>query len=174
MPRYTQKEVECRVFTFKEGLLSKVAHDLELDVGDLELEWDDARTSLSARFGARSLKVLHPMHDGRPNPSALSDRDKHKIEETIQGEVLHTSRWPDIRFRSSAIELTGESAATIRGTLELCGKSRELTAHARREGGRWITELTLHQPDYGITPYSAMLGTLRIQKDVRVRLSVPA
>jgi len=30
MPRYDQTQAECLVFTFKEGLLSKIAHDLKV------------------------------------------------------------------------------------------------------------------------------------------------
>jgi len=31
----------------------------------------------------------------------------------------------------------------------------------------------LHQPDFGIRPYSAMLGTLRVDADVVVRVVIP-
>ena len=32
---------------------------------------------------------------------------------------------------------------------------------------------SVHQPDFGIRPYSAMLGTLRGQADVSVRVVLP-
>jgi hypothetical protein len=34
--------------------------------------------------------------------------------------------------------------------------------------------VVLNQPEFGITPYRAMMGTLRIKPEVRVRISVPA
>lgn len=171
MPRSTQDDARCTVFTFKEGLLSAIAHDLEIAVERFTIERDDGK--LEARFEPQSLRVRHPMKDGVPNPSALSDRDKKKIESTIQDDVLETRRHPEIRFTSSAIELAGDTA-TIRGTLALHGRTKELQLRARKEGAKWIAETALHQPDFGITPYTAMMGTLRIKPEVRVRIELPA
>ena len=61
-------------------------------------------------------------------------------------------------------------------------------AQARRPGRSWwrniidlygaadilVAEVSLHQPDFGIKPYSAMLGTLRVKPDVTVVVSLPA
>ena len=113
------------------------------------------------------------MKDGVPNPSALSDRDKRKIESTIQDDVLETRRHPEIRFTSTDVRVEGDTA-TIRGTLALHGRTKPLEVRARKEGAKWIAETTLHQPDFGITPYTAMMGTLRIKPDVRVRIELPA
>jgi hypothetical protein len=173
MSRFTEREATCRVFTFKEGLLSAVAHDLELDVQRLTIEWPDDRSSVRAVFDARSLHVLHAMHDGHPNPSGLSDRDKRKIEGTIVDEVLHASRAPEIVFEASVGLLEGGSRARLEGTLRLAGRSRPIVLEAVRRGDAWICATTLHQPDFGITPYSAMLGTLKIKPDVRVEIRVP-
>ena len=173
MPRFTQNDAECRVYTFKEGLLSAIAHDLEIAVDRFHVEWDDARTRVEARFDATSLRVVHAMKDGTPSPSALSDRDKKKIESNIQGEVLETKRHADVVFTSSTIEPQGEGFV-IRGALELHGRKRDLQVRVTKEGAKWVASATLHQPDFGITPYTAMMGTLRIQPDVRVRVSAPA
>ena len=37
----------------------------------------------------------------------------------------------------------------------------------------WVAELKLHQPDFGIKPYSAALGALKVKPDILVRVSVP-
>lgn len=164
---------DVRVFTFKEGLLSAVAHDLEIAVEQFSITWDDARTKLSATFDATSLRVVHPMSHGRPNPGALSDRDLRKIESTIASDVLRTRSYGEIRFESSSVEPEGEGFV-IRGTLTLVGRANEITAHVRKEGARWTTEVVIDQPRWGVTPYSAMMGTLKIKPEVRVRVSVPA
>jgi polyisoprenoid-binding protein YceI len=173
MPRFTGADADCRVFTFKEGLLSAVAHDLEIRVQRFHVEWDDARTRVEGSWDPTSLRVLHALKDGAPSPSSLSDRDKQKIESNIADEVLETRRFPDVRFTSSAIEADGEGW-TVRGTLALHGATREITARVAREGDRWVSEVTLQQPDFGITPYRAMMGTLRVKPEVRVRIAVPA
>jgi hypothetical protein len=173
MPRVTDKDADCRVYTFKEGLLSAVAHDLEIRVERFSLEWDEARTRVEASWDPTSLRVLHAMKDGVPNPSALSDRDKAKIESNIQGEVLEVKRFGTIRFVSSSVAPEGDGFR-VRGTLELHGRKREIDARLVREGDRVATEVVLDQPEFGITPYRAMMGTLRIKSEVRVRISVPA
>lgn len=173
MARFTHEDADCRVYTFKQGLLSAMAHDLEIRVERFHVEWDEARTRIEARFDPRSLRVMHAMKDGVPNPGALSDRDKKKIEATIESEVLDTVRHPEIRFVSSGIEGEGDERM-VHGMLELHGRSRGVHIRVVREGSQWVATATLHQPDFGITPYTAMMGTLRLQPEVKIRLTAPA
>lgn len=171
MTRITEREARCSVFTFKEGLLSAVAHDLEIEVGRFSIEWPDDASRLTAELDARSLHVRHALHDGRPAPSALSERDRRKIEQNIVEEVLHASRHPTIRFEASLAWSGGKP--TIEGTLSLAGRSRSVPVSVTQEGTELVARATLHQPDFGITPYSAMLGTLKIKPDVKVEVRVP-
>lgn len=173
MPTVTEREGEIRIFTFKDGLLSAVAHDLEIAVDRFRIEWDDARAKVTATFDTRSLRVLHPVVHGAPSPSSLSSKDLRKIEENMQRDVLGTASHPEARFESTAIEADGD-AHRVTGMLTLHGQSRPLAARITREGERFVTELTLDQRDFGIKPYSAMMGTLKIKPEVRVRVRVPA
>jgi hypothetical protein len=36
-----------------------------------------------------------------------------------------------------------------------------------------VAEVKIHQPDFGIKPYTAALGALKVKPDVLVRVSVP-
>jgi hypothetical protein len=173
MTTIDQSRGEVRVFTFKEGLLSAVAHDLELAVDRFAITWNDAQTELTATFDARSVHVLHAIVHGRPAPGALSPRDLAKIDANLASDALRSASHPEVRFASSAIEKSGEGFL-VRGTLTLVGRANEIRAEVRREGERWVTEVAIDQPRWGITPYSAMMGTLKIKPEVRVRLSVPA
>lgn len=166
-----QQGAEARVLTFKEGLLSSVAHDLEIAVERLHVEWTEAR--VAASFDLRSLRVLHAVVSGRPEPGALSPHDRRKIEQNIAQDVLHTQRYPEARFESSSVTPNGDGFL-VRGSLTLGGHTQELSASVRREGARYTTEVTLDQRRFGITPYSAMLGTLKLKPEVVVRVSVPA
>lgn len=172
MPTATPAEgATVRVFTFKEGLLSGVAHDLELALERFRVDWDSAR--VSATFELGSFRVLHAVVDGHPAPDALSDRDRRKIERTIADDVLFTSRHPDARFESSSVTSDGDGF-TVRGTLTLAGAEQELSVRVRRENASYTAETVLDQRRFGITPYSAMLGTLKLKPDVLVRVRVPA
>jgi hypothetical protein len=170
MATYDASRADCRVFTYKDGALSAVAHDLEVRVGALAITVDDD-LAIDATFEAGSLTVLHAVKDGQPS-GALGAGDKKKIEKTIAGEVLDAARHPRITFRGQAVATA--SGYDVTGTLTLHGQARPVRLTARRDGERVVGELRLHQPDFGIKPFSAMFGTLKIKPDVRVVVSVPA
>ena len=106
------------------------------------------------------------------DPSALSAGDKKKIHDSMVKDVLHVRKHPEIRFDSTQIAERGEAFA-VEGTLELHGKTRPIQTSIRSAGDRWVTEVRLHQPDFGIKPYAAALGALKVKPDVLVRVSVP-
>lgn len=169
MTRFDATTAECRVFTFKEGALSAIAHDLELAVGTATIEVGDD-LAIEARIGLAGLRVLHAVKDGHAS-GALSDGDKRKIEKTMADDVLDTRRHPEAVFRGKA-EAAGASYR-VTGELTLHGKTRPLTVVGQARDGRQVFEVALHQPDFGIKPYSAMLGTLKVKADVKVRIAVP-
>jgi len=173
MPIYDATTATCHVFTFKEGVLSAVAHDLRIRVERFTIDVDETAGTVTATFSAGSLRVDCAMKNGREDLDALSDRNRREIEGNIVDDVLHAKRHPEIVLRSGRIE--GEDdERRIEGTLALHGAERPLRATARRQAGRWVVEVELRQPDFGIKPYSAMLGTLKVQPVVRVRVSLPA
>lgn len=167
----------CHVFTFKEGMLSAVAHDLRIRVERLTIAIDEPAGTVEARFFASSLRVDCAMKAGHEDHAALSDRNKREIADNIVDDVLHADLHPEIVFRSTKVEggvEGGGDERRIEGTLALHGTERPMRVIARRTAGRWVAEVELHQPDFGIRPYSAMLGTLKVKPTVRVRVSVPA
>jgi polyisoprenoid-binding protein YceI len=163
----------CEVLVFREGLLSAVGHDLLLRATALEVRVDLDGPAVEARVDARSLRVVTAMRDGRPLPDALRPSDLHDIEKAIATEVLHVERHPEIRFVSSEVHPTG-GGYEVRGALTLAGATRPVVLAVRREGDRLATEVTLHQPDFGVKPYRAMLGALKVKPGVVVRASIPA
>jgi polyisoprenoid-binding protein YceI len=171
MPKYDQSQAECLVFTFKEGLLSKVAHDLKIRVTSFSV--DVTPGSVRAEFDLRSLRVVEAMKDGKENPGALSDADKAKIAEQISNEVLHAAQHPTAAFSSRTIASRADGGYSIAGELSLHGVTQTIQAETHAEGGRQVASVELHQPTYGITPFKAMMGTLKVKADVIVRLSVP-
>jgi hypothetical protein len=168
--------VTCRVLTYKEGALSALAHDLELEVTRLTLELVEPAGGepgrLVARFATDSLVVLHAMKDGQPT-AQLSASDRRKIEKTLTGDVLDVRRYPEIRYEATATPSPDGTGFRIAGELTLQGRRRAVALQARPQHGRLHAEATLHQPDFGIQPYSALLGALKIRPDVTVRISLP-
>jgi hypothetical protein len=172
MTRYDARTAECHVYTYKEGVLSVVAHDLLLRVTELEIEVDESGPSVSARFDARSLRVEGVMDHGRLLSGALIGSDRRQIEETIVDHVLHAERYPEIRFTSTSATRAPDGWR-VQGRLALHGEERAIAFHVVDKEGRREAEVKLHQPDYGIKPYTAMLGTLRVSPDVKVKIVLP-
>jgi hypothetical protein len=171
MPTVDEKQgAEARIFTFKAGLLSAVAHDLELAVERLRVEWTEEH--VMATFDLRSLRVLHALVSGRPALTALSAHDLRKIEQTIADDVLRTKQYPEAHFQSSSV-LASDAAHDVRGVLTLAGESQEITARVRHEHSRHTCAVSLDQRRWGITPYTAMFGTLKLKPEILVRISVP-
>jgi polyisoprenoid-binding protein YceI len=172
MRAFDQSLCRCLVFTYKEGLLSKLAHDLKIEVGRFRIEVEPA-SGVEATFDTRSLRVLAAQRDGRDAPRLLSDRDKRKIEGQIVRDVLKSGRYPEARFSSTDLkELNG--GMRVSGRLILHGQEREISAEVTRQGAVWVVELPLHQPDYGIKPYTAAFGALKVRAGIQVRLEVPS
>lgn len=160
MARYDASTAEITVLTFKEGVLSAVAHDLKLNVSRFALEIDGKIVKLAVE--ADSLRVVSAMRDGVES-SALKAHSFAEIEDTVRTKVLETSRFPTIEFVS-----TGVMDTEVVGVLTLHGQTHEV--RGRRSGTS--AEFRLDQRRFGIKPYSAMLGALKIKPEVVVRVTI--
>ncbi len=173
MPHFDASSAECLVFTYKEGLLSAIAHDLKIRVGTFSIDANEQARTLSARFDAASLRVVCARENGADAPRILSAADKREIEGNIVRDVLEARTYPDILFTSTSVR-EADSGYILKGSLKLHGKTRQVSVRVRREHNRLIAEARIHQPDFGIQPYRALLGALKVQADVTVQVSVPA
>ena len=170
--RVDAETAECVVITQREGLLAAMGHDLLLRVTRFVIEGDPERPSLDARFDATSLRVVAALRNATPDPGALTESDRRTIETAIVRDVLHARAHPEIRFTAAAVEPADDGHA-INGRLALHGTERPLAFRVARVAEQLVAEVRLHQPDFGIRPYRAFLGTLAVQPDVLVRVTVP-
>ena len=173
MATYDATTAECWVYSYKEGLLSKIAHDLKHRDTRFTIKVDPQNNEIEAEVDARSLRVDCVMKEGKESTSELTGDDKAEIEDQIVMDVLHADVHPLIRFRSTEVVESPEGLE-IQGTLVLNDRTQPIGTVARRVNGHYVAELTIHQPAFGIKPYSAMLGALKIKPDVVVRVLVPA
>ena len=82
---------------------------------------------------------------------------------------LDAGRFPDIRFVADTINET-EGGYRIRGQLHIRGKSREHTVDLQTEdlGDTWrmSAETAVRQSDYGVKPYSLLMGSVQVADEV--------
>lgn len=160
-----------RVFTFKEGLLARLAHDLRLHVERFTITREGA--TLRVEIDPSSLVVDGVMTEGRCDASVLSAGDRAKITQTIQTTILDLRRHPTIVVRGELSE-RGAGGLELRGELELVGVRRPITIAARREGERVRASVSLRPSEFGIQPYKALAGAIKLQDRVVIELELAA
>lgn len=86
-------------------------------------------------------------------------------------EVLDADRFPQIRFRSDDVAKT-DSGYRMTGMLEIHGTSRERVIGLRVDdvGDRWrmSCEAEVRQSEFGLKPYSMLLGSMKVTDAVTV------
>ena len=160
VPTFDAAAVDCRVSVFVEGVLTSFGHDATLRVMNLSLDVGDD-DGITADFDPSSLKVV----------DNISDANRRDIERNAN-KTLDPRKYPKIQFRSVSVE-RGDDRAGIKGDLTLHGVTNEISFEARSDGQRWHAKVILDQRKYGIKPFSAMLGALKIKPDVEVNISIP-
>jgi hypothetical protein len=173
MQRFDQNSAVCQVFTYREGFLSSLAHDLRINVTSFVLELGNGTRPIEGRFDARSLRVDCAMVEGTPRPDLLTDRDKEEINGNIVKDVLDAGRFGEILLQSSSLEKE-DAHYRVRGKLTLHGIAKEISFPVRRDDHSFVVEVSLHLPDFGIRPFSALFGSIRIKPDILIRVEVPA
>lgn len=159
--------------TSRDGLVAQAGHDLTIDAarwsGEIVIGEDEVPASLEVKVDLNALVV----RDGTGGIKPLTDRDKREITVTAR-KVLSADRYPDAVFTATSFE-PGRSGAdgTISGTLELAGRSRPQRLQVSQNGpGRYRATTTVRQTDFGIKPYSAFLGALKVADAVEVEVDL--
>jgi polyisoprenoid-binding protein YceI len=84
---------------------------------------------------------------------------------------LDAGRFPEVRFTADTIDKT-EDGYRLTGKLHIRGKSREHVIDLRTQdlGDSWrmSAESTVGQSDYGVKPYSLLMGSVQVADDVTV------
>jgi polyisoprenoid-binding protein YceI len=159
------------VRTGRSGAAAKAGHDLVIDVttwhATLEVGDDPASTSIAFEAEPTSLRV----REGSGGIQALGDDDKVSIQQTIDEDVLKRQA---IAFRSTAVRPTPDgSRISVEGELTFVGNARpiafELTVGAE---GKLSGSAVIKQTDWGIKPYSALFGALKVADEVEVVFAV--
>ena len=159
------------VKTTRTGLGAKAGHDLTIEV----TRWHGRATvdpatptnsSVTVEVEVDSLEV----REGTGGVKPLTDADRAEIKQTL-GEILHTAQHPTITFRSSQAEGSAGSF-TVDGELTVMGVTRPVMVQGRVTDGRVVGGATVVQSRWGIRPYSAFFGALRLSDEVKVDFDI--
>jgi polyisoprenoid-binding protein YceI len=153
--------------TGRTGAAAKAGHDLVIEVtaweATLRLGESPADTGVELEADATSLHV----REGTGGMQSLGDDDKANIRTTIHDDVL---KGHAIAFRSTAVS-GADGRLGVQGELTLVGTTRPLAFDLIvGDDGRLSATAVVKQTDWGMKPYSALFGALKVADEVRVEL----
>src|SRR5271166_3649239 len=107
---------------------------------------------------------------GEGGVKGLSGTEKVLVKSNAM-KSLDAGRYPEIRFAADTIEKT-DDGYRLTGKLHIRGKSRKHVIDLRTEdlGDSWrmSVESGVRQTDYGVKPYSLLMGSVRVTDEVSV------
>jgi polyisoprenoid-binding protein YceI len=160
------------LLTARDGLAAQAGHDLTIEVGrwsaELTVADDGSPAGLSVRLDLNSLVVL----EGTGGLKPLTDRDRREIAVTAR-KVIGVDRHPEATFVASSFEPGSNGGGFVQGTLTLGGAARPLRLHVASTGAeRYHATASVRQSEFGIKPYTALLGALKVSDVVGVDVDV--
>jgi polyisoprenoid-binding protein YceI/protein-S-isoprenylcysteine O-methyltransferase Ste14 len=164
---------ELSIEVKKRGALKAFAHDhtIAAPIESGQVTWcpkSPAASTVALRVQTKKIHVVDP---------DFSDSDRAKVQKNMESdEVLDVAKYPEIVFVSEAVTPLEPEGATqvlsVSGKLTLHGVTRPAMIKVRitEEKGALVVvgEHVVKQSDFGMEPYSAVLGTVGVQDDVRV------
>ena len=158
--------------TFRDGLAAQAGHDLTIEAtrwsGVLGVNEDLSPANLDVRIDMGALVV----RDGTGGVKPLTDRDRREIAVTAR-KVLASDRHPEAVFAAAGFEPEAGGGGEISGTLTIGGQARPLKVHVTQTGAdRYHAEAQVVQTDYGIKPYTAFFGALRVRDAIDIAVDL--
>lgn len=160
----------------QEGVLRKVHPTHHVGVksfsGRIQLPADETKASAELDAEAKSFV----------NIDKMSDMERSGFHKVLHEEVLASKQHPTIKFRSVSItnvQKSGDNRSfTLNGDLTLRGVTRRVAFPVKVtiNGNqlRATGEENIKQTDFGITPYSGGLGTIKIGDQLKVSFVIVA
>ena len=158
--------------TFRDGLAAQAGHDLTIEAtrwsGVLGVNEDLSPANIDVRIDMGALVV----RDGTGGVKPLTDRDRREIAVTAR-KVLASDRHPEAVFAAAGFEPEAGGGGEISGTLTIGGQARPLKVHVSQTGAdRYHAEAQVVQTDYGIKPYTAFFGALRVRDAIDIAVDL--
>ncbi len=190
------------ILAYRGGTLSKAGHNHVIAAHDLTgtvyVPDDPTRTSFEARFSVAELRIDEPelrAREGADFPPAVPDSAKEGTRHNMLSEaLLDGARYPEIVMRGAGFDPSTDTSATPAGGPSP-GSARTATTQAAvdvivRDQSHRITvpasytldgdrlrvsaDVRVKQSELGLTPFSALMGALQVQDELRIRLALIA
>ncbi len=161
----------------QEGVLRKIHPTHHVGVksfsGRIQLPADESKALAELDAEAKSFVNID---------TDMKDFERSGFHKVLHEEVLASARFPTIKFRSVSItnvQKSGDNRSfTLNGDLTLRGVTRRVAFPVKVTiNGKQLRatgEKNIKQTDFGITPYSGGLGTIKIGDQLKVSFVIVA
>lgn len=158
------------VHTYRAGMGAKIGHDLVLEArkwnGTVNLDADNpSASSVEVTVDLNSLEVVNATGGVKP----LSDKDRADISKNIE-KSLDTGKHPNVTFKSTSVSGSAPNV-TVAGDLTIKGKTAPAKLSVTIDGDAVKGKTNIVQSQFGIKPYSAMMGALKVRDDIDLEFS---
>jgi polyisoprenoid-binding protein YceI len=110
------------------------------------------------------------VREGVGGVKPLTDSDRADIKRIVGQKILRVAQHPTITFRSTRVSGSPESFA-LDGDLTIMAVTQPVTVRGSvGHEGRVRGTATVVQTQWGIKPYSAFLGTLKVADEVAIEV----
>ena len=153
------------VFVYKGGLFSALADNHVINA--------PIASGTIATSSTPAIELVVNAADLVPLDPDLDQSKRAEVRTRMLGaEVLDTSRFPTIKFVSTAIEPTGSDQWKVSGSLTIHGVTKAVTFPVTRSDGRYRGETRIRQTDFGIKPIRIAGGTVSVKDELKIEFAI--
>lgn len=157
------KQSTLTIHVGKSGAFSAFGHEHTIrgaiDSGRAET---GAHPAVEVHVDARALRVID---------KNASEKERAEVQTTMLGpEVLDSTRFNNIVFKSRSAESAGAGKWILRGDLTMRGTTKPVNVRVQLKDGRYTGEAVVKQTDFGIKPPGK--AGVRAKDEVRIEFDV--
>jgi polyisoprenoid-binding protein YceI len=178
------------ILVYRGGALASAGHNHVIASHDLSgsfyLPADLTRSSFELHLPLESLTVDEPQlraaQPGEDFPPGVPDSAREGTRHNMLSEaLLDAAQYPQIELRALSVSMargTAAGDAEVRVQCEVRGQRQTVSVPVHYElRGNVLTvsaDFALRQTQLGLTPFSALLGALQVQDEMRIRMRLSA
>ena len=176
-----------RILAFRGGALAKAGHNHVIASHDISGTFyvpdDVLRSTFELHIPVAQLTIDEPglrTQEGADFPTEVPESAKEGTRKNMLSDALLSgAQYPELTLVSQQIE-PGSLASSVRANVLVTVRGQTHTVAVpvsySLAGGELVAsgDLTIKQTDLGLKPFSAMLGALQVQDELRVKFRIVA
>jgi len=153
------------VYVYKAGLFSALADNHVINA--------PIASGTIATTPSRAIELVVNAADLVPLDPDLDQAKRTDVRTRMLGaDVLDTTKFPTIKFVSTAIEPAGTDRWNVSGSLTIHGVTKVVTFPVTQSDGRYRGETKIRQTDFGIKPIRIAGGTVSVKDELKIEFDI--